>query len=138
MAELPNTSTGRSDQQIALNNNAGAFTNINPTILSYYAEAIEDFIGDGGTGQGLEYQLPIVIDGVVTGWGPTVAVAPGNEPVMFGDKRNLHSGHRGPGPVLAQPPQQTLGMPAVGNVIPICRMRSATATATTVNFTEYQ
>lgn len=134
MAETSSTSTGVAVQQIALNADSGGFTNIDPTVAAYYVKILEDASANAGVAQGLQLQFPIVVDGQVTGWGPTISVAPGYEPVELGEKRS----HRSPGPIIGQPPQQTLGMANVGNVIPYCRMRSASASATTINVWEYQ
>lgn len=128
-------STGQNTRQINLNANNGAWTEIDAQTVCYYAEAIEDFVGDAGAAQGIEYQLPILTDGIISGWGPTIAVAPGNEPARFGDVRAKY-GPRG-GPILAQPAQPIIGS-TQNTPGAICRMRSATGTATVVNFTEYQ
>lgn len=128
-------STGQNTRQINLNANNGAWTEIDAQTVCYYAEAIEDFVGDAGTAQGLEYQLPVIVDGTVTWPGPVIAVAPGNEPVRFGDVRAKYGVRSGP--ILAQPPQPIIGS-TQNTPGAICRMRSATGTATVVNFTEYQ
>lgn len=129
-------SSGVAARQIAINGTGGAWVEVDGTVVSRYAEAIEDFLANGGTAQGLEYQLPIFgDDGQVTWTGPIYAIAPESEPLQFGDKKALESAH---GAILAAPGQPILGLVNGSAAVPICRLRSATATATTVNFSEFQ
>jgi len=128
-------SKGFNARQIALNGSGGAWVVISATIVSRYAEAIEDFVSNGGAAQGIEYQFPSVDEGVVTWPGPVLSLPPSAEPLQLGDKATLFTKT---GPILGQPGQQIIGQPAAQAATPIVRMRSASATATTINFTEYQ
>ncbi len=126
-------STGVAIRQIAVNGNAGAWVEVDGTITSRYAEAIEDASANAGTQQGLQFQLPIYADdGSVSGWSGPYSV--NQEPIQFGDKQALRSAH---GAILAQGPNVILGIGPT-NGAPICRLRSLTATPTVVNFTEFQ
>lgn len=131
---MPSPGGGYNVRQIALNGSAGAWVEIDAVIVSRYAEAIEDYDATAGNVQGLQYQLPTVVDGVVSWPGPTIAIPASAEPAQFGDKKYLYT-HSGP--ILAQPGQPLIGL-AQTNAMPICRIKSASATATTINFTEYQ
>lgn len=127
-------SSGFNARQIALNGSGAAWVVISATVVSRYAEAIEDFVSNGGAAQGIEYQFPVVNEGVVTWPGPVLSLPPSAEPLQIGDKKLLFTKH---GPILGQPGQQIIGQPAAQLATPIIRMRSASATATTINFTEY-
>jgi hypothetical protein len=128
-------STGVAIRQIAVNGSGGAWVEVDATIVSRYAEAIEDFAANGGAPQGLQYEVPLVGDDGQISWpGPVFSIAPESEPLQFGDKKALHMPS---GPILAAPGQPVIGF-GTGNAMPICRLRSASVTATVVNFTEFQ
>jgi hypothetical protein len=128
-------STGVAARQIAVNGSGGAWVEVDATIVSRYAEAIEDYAANAAVAQGLQYMLPVFgDDGQVTWTGPVFSIAPSSQPLEFGDKKALHMPS---GPILAQPGQPIIGV-GTGAAGPICRLRSATVTATVVNFTEFQ
>jgi hypothetical protein len=131
------TGLGYAIRQIALNGTGGAWTVISATITSRYAEAIEDYVSVGGAPQGLEYEFPTIDDSGNASWpGPVFSIPPSAEPLQFGDKKLLYSNH---GPILGQVGQPIVGLAnGTTSATPIVRMRSASATATTINFTEYQ
>lgn len=126
-------SVGLAVRQLTVPGSGAAPLTVLGTITSRYAEAIEDYLANGSVPQGLEVFVPSFDDsGVVTWLGP-FAYAPESEPVQFGDlNRATHHG-----PILAQGPNVVVGI-GVTAAIPICQLRSATVTATVVNFTEFQ
>jgi hypothetical protein len=117
-----------------LNANSGAYTTLLGTRLSRMIEIIEDGSANGGTGQGLQYQLPDPASPTgVQNWLPAMVIEPVTEPIVLGDKYAIHQPF---GAIVANGPGVELGV-GVTAAIPFINIKSASANATTVRVTEF-
>ena len=111
-----------------LNTNAGAFTSIPSTIPARRVEVRED---DSATTQGLQYQKPD--DNFTATYNVGTSGSPDQPQIVLGNP--VAQGH-GASPLLGLPAQSTGGssIPATTYL----KVRSRTATTTTIRVVEYE
>lgn len=125
--------------QYAINGNGGAFTKIRCTLGSTRRMSIvEDGAANAGTQQGLQYQLVTNKGGDLT-FSPTVQVPPdlSLEPIIIEGGVGDHAPNREPiGTGGSSPFPVSPGGPVTNGTI-VLQIRSASATATTIDVTEW-
>lgn len=125
---------------IAINGSGGAFTLVRASMTCRRVEIIEDFSGNGGVGQGLEYNLIDAssgADGQQTLEPPAPAfasIAPQTEPLILGNPSYQAKSF---GPVLGSGPMSPgAGIPPILGT-PLIQIRAAGADATVIRVTEF-
>lgn len=114
---------------INLNGSGGAFVPVSATQVTRYVEVIEDGSANAGVGQGLQVQFN---DGSTTPFTTTYTIEPVSEPFKLGTPVPFGAGY---GLVIGTPPDNSGGYAIAATLL--CNLRSASATATIVKFTEF-
>lgn len=112
-------------RQIALNGSGGAFVNIYPTLPVRKFDAMED---EAGNTQGVA--VLTLLDNFVT----TNTFSFGSEPISIPDPQRYPA----LGPILGLPAQNAVGAFNYTAAKLLMQARSATATATTLRFEEWE
>jgi hypothetical protein len=120
-------------RQLAINGSGGAFTKIRTTITAFRMLIQEDKAANAGVAQGLQYQMATTV-GIDVTYGATLETAEPIEIVGSAGDTNPHkepigSGGSSPNPVAPGGPVTT------GTII--LQIKSATATPTTIDITEW-
>lgn len=114
---------------ISINGNGGAWIPVYATQVTRRVEIIEDFAGNTGVGQGLEYQFD---DGSDAPFSTTYEIAPQTEPLVLGAQIPQHTGN---GLVVGHGPDASGGSQLPATLL--INLRSAGTASTEVRITEF-
>lgn len=114
---------------ISIDGNGGTWTPVYATQVTRRVEIIEDFSGNTGVGQGLEYQFD---DGSETPFSTIFQIAPQTEPLVLGAQIPQHSGY---GLVVGRGADASGGHQLPATLL--INLRSAGTASTEVRVTEF-